>query len=85
MSIVGPRPLIISEKTVHDGRMKNGVYYLRPGITGLSQIRGRDELGDMKKIELDTEYLLGFGPLQDIKILLATLFKVVKGEGVRLK
>mgnify|MGYP003317996842 CR=1 FL=1 len=85
MSLVGPRPLIISEKTVHEGRMKNGVYYLRPGITGLSQIMGRDELGDQKKIELDTEYLSGFGLRQDIRILLSTVTKVIKGEGVRIK
>ena len=42
MSIVGPRPLISDEYEIHDLRMKYGVYKIRPGLTGLAQIHGRD-------------------------------------------
>ncbi len=80
MSLVGPRPLILSEKEVHDGRRKNGVYTLRPGMTGLSQIRGRNNITNQRKIELDTLYLSEFGIMQDVKILMRTLTKVTDKE-----
>ena len=82
MSIVGPRPLILAENAVHKQRTMNGVYYLRPGITGLSQICGRDKLSDDRKIALDTQYLQGFGLAQDIKILGKTLGRVLTGDGM---
>lgn len=81
MSLVGPRPLIVAEKEVHEGRRKNGVYALRPGMTGLSQINGRDGLSDGEKIERDVQYLRQFGFLQDVRILAKTLTAVVSGEG----
>lgn len=82
MSIVGPRPLILEEKGVHDSRRENGVYRLRPGITGLSQISGRDTLSDEEKVRLDTRYLAGFGLLQDLRIIGATVSRVITGEGI---
>jgi len=82
MSLVGPRPLILEETAVHDLRIKNGVYSLRPGITGLSQICGRDRVSDDKKIELDTRYLESLSFLQDLRIVGATLGKVITGEGI---
>ena len=85
MSLVGPRPLIPEEDYVHKGRTENGVYSLRPGITGLSQISGRDELPDSLKIELDTKYLYEFGLAEDVRILAQTVKKVISGEGNRSK
>ena len=81
MSLVGPRPLILAEREVHEGRRKNGVYALRPGMTGLSQINGRDGLSDREKIDTDTRYLCEFGFIQDMKIIAKTLTAVVSGEG----
>ena len=81
MSLVGPRPLILAEREVHEGRRKNGVYALRPGMTGLSQINGRDGLSDREKIDTDTRYLCEFGFIQDVKIIAKTLTAVVSGEG----
>jgi len=83
MSIVGPRPLIIAEFNVHKKRTQNGVYILRPGITGLSQICGRDRVTDERKIELDTQYLKSFGFLQDVKIVGKTLGRVITGDGMQ--
>ncbi len=83
MSIVGPRPLIISEETVHSGRRANGVYALRPGITGLAQVRGRDRLGDEQKVLLDTRYLQEVGFIADAKILGETFFRVARGEDIK--
>ena len=81
MSLVGPRPLILAESEMHEGRRKNGVYTLRPGMTGLSQVNGRDGLSDGEKIDIDTKYLYEFGLMQDVKILAKTLTAVVRGEG----
>lgn len=85
MSIVGPRPLIIEEREVHDSRRENGVYSLRPGITGLSQISGRDSLSDEEKVMLDTRYLASFGLVQDLKIIGATVGRVITGDGISKK
>ena len=82
MSLVGPRPLIAEETKVHEGRARLGVYNLRPGITGLSQICGRNNLPDEQKVAFDAKYLEEFGVLQDVKIVAATVFKVLRGDGV---
>ncbi len=82
MSIVGPRPLIIAEREIHEKRMKNGVYSLRPGITGLSQVSGRDRVSDQEKVLLDTKYARSVSLLCDAKILGMTLGRVLRGDGV---
>jgi O-antigen biosynthesis protein WbqP len=82
MSLVGPRPLIAQETEVHRRRMERGVYDLRPGITGLSQVMGRDRLTDDIKAELDARYLEEFGFIQDVRIIGRTVGKVITGEGI---
>ncbi len=76
MSLVGPRPLIIEEREVHEQRHRCGVYKLRPGITGLSQISGRDNVSDAQKVALDTQYVDTLGFLEDVKILVRTFGKM---------
>ncbi len=83
MSIVGPRPLVLAEHGVHRRRRENGVYSLRPGITGLSQVCGRNRISDAEKVKLDTKYLYEFGLMQDVKIIGLTLGKVISGDGVK--
>lgn len=85
MSIVGPRPLICEEKEIHRRRMDGGVYSLRPGITGMAQISGRNLLGDDEKLWGDLYYLENIKMRLDIKILFRTFFKVAKAEGVSAK
>lgn len=82
MSLVGPRPLICEEEEIHRKRMEQGVYSLRPGITGMAQISGRNLLGDDEKLAGDSYYLQNIKMGLDIKIIFRTLFKVAKGEGV---
>lgn len=82
MSLVGPRPLISDEYEIHAMRMRFGVYNIRPGITGLAQINGRDLVTAEKKLRLDVEYLQRFGFWSDVKILLATLPKILTREGI---
>lgn len=83
MSLVGPRPLISDEYEMHAMRMRFGVYRIRPGITGLAQISGRDLVDPVEKIHLDVQYLREFSFRTDGKILLATIPKVLRREGVQ--
>ncbi len=83
MSLVGPRPLILAESEVHRSRKQSGVYKLRPGITGLAQVRGRDSLNDTEKVALDTKYLMEVGFISDAKILGETVFRVVRSENIK--
>ena len=75
MSIVGPRPLISDEYEIHDLRMKFGVYKIRPGLTGLAQIHGRDMVAPADKVRWDVQYLEEFGFWTDVKIVLSTIPK----------
>lgn len=78
MSLVGPRPLILKECDMHEMRNRYGVYSVRPGLTGLAQIKGRDLATAEQKIYWDVKYLESFGFLCDIMILLKTVPKVLK-------
>lgn len=81
MSIVGPRPLISAESEIHDLRMKYCVYKIRPGLTGLAQIHGRDMVAPADKVRWDVRYLEEFGFWTDVKIVLSTIPKVIGGNG----
>lgn len=82
MSLIGPRPLICEEQDIHKERMDKGVYALRPGITGMAQISGRNLLMDDEKLSKDMYYLENVRLWLDIKILFRTVFKVLRGDGV---
>ncbi len=82
MSLVGPRPLISDEFEIHHMRAMFGVYKIRPGVTGLAQINGRDTVSPVDKVRWDVKYLEHFGIKADIKILFATIPKVFGGTGV---
>jgi len=82
MSLVGPRPLIADEYEIHAMRMRFGVYTIRPGITGLAQINGRDLMSPVDKVRWDVKYLQEFGLRRDLKILFATVPKALGGEDI---
>lgn len=82
MSLVGPRPLICEEQEIHKRRKEAGIYALRPGLTGLAQISGRNLLCDSEKIENDQAYLENVKIRLDAKILFLTLRTVISGVGV---
>jgi len=82
MALVGPRPALFNQEDLISLRSERGVHLLRPGITGWAQINGRDELPIPLKVELDAFYLQNRSFIFDMKILLMTLFKVFKSEGV---
>lgn len=82
MSIVGPRPLILKEKDMHDMRNQYGVYSVRPGLTGMAQINGRDLVTTEQKVCWDVKYLREFGLLTDVKIVLGTIPKILSHADV---
>src|SRR6056297_2014980 len=67
MSLIGPRPLYISQMHEWNERQKKRLN-VKPGITGLAQISGRAELTIEEKLELDVKYVENFGFLEDIRI-----------------
>lgn len=82
MSIIGPRPLIPAEKEVLALRDEVGASRVLPGITGLAQIHGRDEITDENKAAYDGEYALNISMLLDIAILFKTVFDVIHSRGI---
>ena len=83
MSIVGPRPLIAEESRVHMLRRKYGVYQTRPGITGLAQINGRNNVSTVDKVRWEVKYLERYGFLEDVRIMFATVPKILRGSDVK--
>ena len=82
MSFVGPRPALFNQSDLINLRSLKGVDKLLPGITGWAQINGRDNLTIVEKVELDVQYLEKNSLWIDIKILIATLVKVIKKTGI---
>ena len=77
MSFIGPRPFIPNE-ILPSGEISEKRYMVRPGITGLSQIRGGRFISHEGKLRLDNEYYDNFGFIQDIKILAFTPIDVIR-------
>ncbi len=82
MSFVGPRPLIPEEKEIRRIRKEYNVYSVRPGITGLAQVNGRDMLTAEEKALFDKEYVEKQSFMLDMKILFKTVLVVLKRENI---
>ena len=82
MSIIGPRPALWNQEDLIAERDKYGANGVRPGLTGLAQISGRDEIAIPVKARLDGEYIekMSFG--FDCKCFFRTVAAVLKHEGV---
>jgi len=81
MSIVGTRPPTVDEyeqyQVHHRGRLAS-----KPGITGLWQVSGRNQITDFEEIvELDTDYIMRWSVVEDIRIILKTVSLVIHGDG----
>jgi O-antigen biosynthesis protein WbqP len=83
MSVVGPRPALYTQVELIEKRERLGINNLRPGITGWAQVNGRDELDLAEKIEFDYIYLQQQSTLFDLRIILATVFRVVQLKNIR--
>lgn len=83
MSFVGPRPALFNQDDLVALRTAKGVHRLVPGLTGMAQINGRDELPVPEKVTFDEYYLQHRSFFLDLKILLLTVLKVVRCDGVK--
>ena len=83
MSFVGPRPALFNQYDLIELRTLEGVDRLLPGLTGLAQIKGRDDIPIVEKVKWDKEYLNSQSFWFDLKILIKTFFKVLQQEGVK--
>lgn len=83
MSLVGPRPLLPEYLYIYNEVQKRR-HDIRPGITGWAQVNGRNAISWQKKFEYDIEYIDRLDFKFDCRIILLTIKKVMKSEGVNL-
>ena len=81
MSFIGPRPLLVEYLPLYSPRQASR-HSVRPGITGLAQVNGRNDISWKAKLEYDAIYAENLSFLLDIKIAFLTIKKVLKKEGV---
>lgn len=81
MSLVGPRPLLLSYLPLYNAHQLRR-HEVRPGITGWAQVNGRNTLDWNVRFKYDVWYVDNVSFLLDMKILVMTLYKVVKREGI---
>ena len=81
MSIVGPRPLLVQYLPLYNEKQRHR-HDVRPGITGLAQVNGRNSLSWTEKFDLDVEYVNSISFMTDVKIVLKTVKTVLSKEGI---
>ena len=81
MSVVGPRPTFAEQVRRYTPRHRDRLR-AKPGITGLAQVNGRNDLSWAERIALDLEYIEHMSPLLDLAILVRTPFVVLSGRGL---
>ena len=83
MSLVGPRPLVLSEWSALQESWHRRRNDLRPGLTGPWQILGRSDITFDEMVRLDFQYVAGWSLVRDLEILLGTIPAVLSGRGAR--
>lgn len=81
MSLVGPRPLLNDYLPLYNEKQAKR-HLVRPGITGWAQVNGRNAISWSQKFEYDVFYVENWSLLLDFKILIMTVWKVFKREGI---
>jgi lipopolysaccharide/colanic/teichoic acid biosynthesis glycosyltransferase len=81
MSLVGPRPLLTEYLPLYNEKHKRR-HDVKPGLSGLAQVNGRNAIEWEKKFEYDLEYVEKVSLILDLKIIILTLLKVIRRENV---
>ncbi len=81
MSLIGPRPLLPEYLPLYSSEQRRR-HAVRPGLTGLAAVNGRNQTSWQQRLRLDVEYVDNMGPKLDLEILLRTVRLVVSREGV---
>ncbi|MCO8288807.1 sugar transferase [Tetragenococcus halophilus] len=82
MAVIGPRPALWNQYDLIAERDKYGVNEAQPGLTGLAQISGRDELEIPVKAQIDGKYTNNISFVMDLKCFVGTVLSIVKSDGV---
>ena len=81
MAIIGPRPQLVRDMVFMTDEQRKR-HSVRPGLSGLAQVRGRNAISWEKKLSTDLEYIQNISFASDIKIILETVKKVIKSEDI---
>ncbi len=81
MSIIGPRPLLVQYLPLYNERQKHR-HDVRPGLTGLAQVKGRNGISFEERFEFDIKYIESISLKSDLLIILETVKTVLKREGI---
>lgn len=81
MSIIGPRPLLVKYLPLYSNYQRQR-HDIRPGLTGYAQVNGRNAVSWEEKFDMDIEYIQNITFMGDLKILFATVIKVLKRDGI---
>jgi lipopolysaccharide/colanic/teichoic acid biosynthesis glycosyltransferase len=84
MSLVGPRPCLPNQTELIEKRELNGVFRVRPGITGLAQVAGVDMSDPERLSRLDSEYIRGQSLARDLTLLMKTFTSKARGDRVKV-
>lgn len=81
MSLIGPRPLLVQYLPLYNEFQKKR-HNVRPGITGWAQVNGRNAISWEQKFEYDVEYVNNISFAMDLKVIMKTVQKVLKSDGI---
>lgn len=81
MAVIGPRPLLVKYLPLYNSEQRHR-HDVRPGLSGLAQISGRNAITWEDKFKYDVEYVKNVTFIGDVKIILTTLKKAIKREGI---
>lgn len=81
LSVVGPRPVVKSEVTEYFGFKAAKILSVRPGLTGLWQVSGRNDLSYEQRVHLDEKYIDHRNMLMDMKLILKTVPQMISKKG----
>lgn len=82
MTVVGPRPALYNQYELIEKRTKVNVHKIKPGLTGLAQVMGRDDNSDDQKVQYDKYYLENQSFKLDMYIIYKTIKNTISSEGV---
>ena len=82
MSLVGPRPVVLTETDLLELRTRNGACSVRPGLTGVAQTSGRDKLSVVEKSKMDAFYANNMSLSLDCRVLLLSIGYVLRSQDI---
>ena len=83
IKFIGPRPALYNQDDLIKLRSEKGIHNIKPGITGWSQVNGRDNLSIIEKVKLDEYYYNNKSVFLDLKIIIKTITHIFSPKGIK--